>query len=162
MSLQAPAPTLPTAIIFDLYGTLLDVEIFDLEHFFFDRAIDLSGTPNAQTPQEVDAIGNEVETRTRHRTLSAQAIRRTRRAFLPIDDKRHPFVLAFFAGWMAAYRRAQERRGAIAKYLSDRIYRTPYLIIGTQSYRRAMARIDIQDIDSRIAEDAQAAFERLY
>ena len=46
--------------------------------------------------------------------------------------------------------------------MRSRIHGAPPLIVGTHSYRRAMAELDVDGVQSRIEEDAGAAFERQY
>lgn len=143
-------------------GKEVKVTVMDLEHCLFDRALDLKDCQDTFSPYTIDSLDNTIEKRTKHRVLSAASIRRARRSFLPIDDKSHILAKLFKKGWLKTFEVAHEKVMDIELYLSKRIYQTPYLIIGTQSYRRAMASIDIKDILGRINENGDEAFEKLY
>jgi hypothetical protein len=45
--------------------------------------------------------------------------------------------------------------------MEQRAYTEPFLIVGTRSYRRAFARVDVDDIRSRIEQDPVELFPRL-
>lgn len=143
-------------------GNCAEISVIDLEHCFFDRALNPQGLKDPFSVAEWDALEPEIERRTKHRALSPAAIRRTRRAFVPVDDKSHPLSRSFCEGWMHVYARFKAQASLVQDMLLERIYQDPPLIIGTQSYRRAMARIDVADIRDRIDDDAAEAFERLY
>jgi hypothetical protein len=141
---------------------VVTVSVIDLEHCFFDRALDLRDCRDPFSPLFVDGLGDSVVERTKHRVLSPLATRRARRCFLPVEDMTDHRVQRFRKGWLKVYDEARQKIGSIEKFLMDRVYRTPPLIIGTQSYRRAMARLDVRDILHRMNEDGATAFEDHY
>jgi HAD superfamily hydrolase (TIGR01509 family) len=138
------------------------ITVIDLEHCFFDRALDLSDCGDPFSPATIDALGESVELRTRHRVLSPAATRRARRSFLALEDRSHPRVQAFRQGWIMTFERAKQRIGEIEALLMERVHAKPPLVIGTRSYRRAMAELDVRDLLERILEDAALSFDRHY
>jgi putative hydrolase of the HAD superfamily len=152
----------PRNTFVDRSNGVAKVSVIDLEHCFFDRAMDLQQFPGRFSPQEIDKLGDSVEERTKHRVVSPAGIRRTRRSYLPIDDMSNPRVQRLRKGWLSMYENAKSLNDKIEYLLMDRIYQDPPLIIGTQSYRRAMAAVDVRDILHRVSLDANDAFKRLY
>lgn len=140
----------------------VSVSVIDLEHCFFDRALDVSGLADPFDPETIDRFGAMLVGRTERRALSRATIRRTRRTFLPVEDRSDDRVKCFRNGWIRAYETAKRRSSEIEAFLLDRIYRRPYLVIGTRSHRRAMAALDVRDIMQRISQDSAAAFEACY
>ena len=138
------------------------VSVIDLEHCFFDRALRLPPDVDATDARSIDALAPDFDDLTKHRVLSRSATRRARRSFLPIEDMNAELPRHFRNGWLEVYARAKSIRTQIRDDLLDRIYRDPPLIIGTQAYRRAMARIDVDDIMARLAEDPAVSFETHY
>lgn len=152
----------PRNTFVDRSNGVAKVSVIDLEHCFFDRAIDLQHFPGRFSPHEIDKLGDSVEEKTKHRVVSPAGIRRTRRSYLPIDDMSDPRVQRLRKGWLGMYENAKLLADKIEYLLMERVYQTPPLIIGTQSYRRAMAAVDVRDILQRIGHNANDAFERLY
>lgn len=152
----------PRNTFIDRTNGTMSVSIIDLEHCFFDRALEVNDLVGRFTPTAIDELGDEVHSRTKHRVLSPAATRRARKSFLAIEDRSHELVLRFKKGWIAAFESAKALRVQIETALMNRIYREPYLIIGTQSYRRAMASVDVKDIVSRIEQDPVASFDQHY
>jgi HAD superfamily hydrolase (TIGR01549 family) len=139
------------------------VSVIDLEHCFFDRAIVLPSDVDPFNPRSIDKLPRAIlEERTRHRALSRGTIRRARRAFVSVDDKSSPQARAFREGWLETYHQIQKHSDNIADLLIDRLYKSDSLIIGTQSYRRALSMIDIDDMQFRIRRNPDVAFEELY
>jgi len=81
-------------------------------------------------------------------------MKRARRAFFGSDVLPQPLERAFEDGWMGAYREVQEQSEQACGLLEQRIRREPFLIVGTHAYRRALARVDLEDIRARLDEDA--------
>lgn len=160
--LIANADLRPRNTFMERNGERTTLSIIDLEHCFFDRALDLRGIDDPMSPLIIDGLSHQLEERTKHRVLSPAATRRARRSFLPNDDQGRHLGERFKQGWIALFERARGKLDAIEALLMDRIYTTPYLIIGTQSYRRAMALSDVGDISQRIREDPIAAFDHAY
>jgi len=139
------------------------VTVIDLEHCFFDRAIVLPTNLDAFNPSSIDSLAEAtLNESTKHRVLSKSATRRARRSFLSVEDRTARLPQLFRAGWIDAYRRVQHNGKAIVDLVLNRLYQNPPLIIGTQSYRRAMAKIDVEDMKARIQQDPELAFEQQY
>lgn len=85
-------------------------------------------------------------------------MKRARRAFFGTDDLPAAFEKAFADGWIAAYREAQAQADRALGLIEERMRREPFLIIGTQAYRRAMARLDLDEIRRRLAAVAESVY----
>jgi HAD superfamily hydrolase (TIGR01509 family) len=135
------------------------VTMVDLEHCFFNMAMDVSGLDDPLVPEHFDRLPlEELEKRVLKRVLTERTTRRARRTFFETDSLETHAASAFREGWIDVYRRAQRERDVLCGMLEDRVSRPPYLIIGTQSYRRAMARFDVHDIRRRIDQDPEKVF----
>jgi hypothetical protein len=131
----------------------------DLEHCFLNLALDVSGIEDPLQPENIDRLAEaELTSRIARRVLTPRTMKRARRAFLGTDALPEALELAFKDGWMAAYREIQAQAERACGLLDARIRREPFLIVGTQAYRRAMARVDLDDIRRRLAEDAEAVY----
>ncbi len=137
------------------------VTVVDLEHCFFNLAIDTTDLATPERPETFDPYAGRSNwpTRTKKRVLSARATSRARRSFFGDTAKGSAVDEAFHAGFLDFYRRQQAQADAIADALLARIRRDPPLVIGTHGYRRALAEVDVADIRTRLAMDAQAAYE---
>jgi len=135
------------------------ITMTDLEHSFFNLALDVSGIPDPLRPESFDRLGEqELAGRVVRRVLTPRTMKRARRAFLGTDDPPSALEQAFKDGWMAAYREIQGQAERANEMLAQRVGREPFLIIGTQAYRRAMARVDLDDIRRRLGEDAETVY----
>lgn len=135
------------------------VTMVDLEHCFFNMAMDVSGLGDPLLPETFDRLGEEeLERRVLKRVLTERTTRRARRTFFETDSLETSAAAAFREGWLDIYRRAQRDVERLCGLLEARVTRPPYLIIGTQSYRRAMARADVRDIRRRIEQDPERVF----
>lgn len=139
-----------------------EVSLIDLEHCFFDRALDLTGIDDPLSAQALNPLSELLKKRTKKRVLTAAATRRAIRRFIPIEDLHHPLVESFYAGIESAYNKAKDAYSDVQALLFNRINRRPDVIIGTQSYRRAFCKIDVEDILLRIHEDPRTAFLRCF
>ena len=136
------------------------VTLVDLEHCFFNLAIDTAGLAAPERPETFDRMpADELAARTKKKVLSARATSRARRSFFADTPKGSPVDEAFHAGFLDFYRRQQARADELAAVLLTRVHAEPPLVIGTHSYRRALAEVDVADICTRLAMDAQAAYE---
>jgi len=139
------------------------VTVIDLEHCFFDRAVVLPTDFDALNPNSVDSLSEaKINESTKHRVLSKGATRRARRSFLAVEDRTTRLPQLFRDGWIDAYRRVKQNGQEIVDLVLNRLYQNPPLIIGTQSYRRAMAKIDVEDMRARIEQEPEIAFEQQY
>ncbi|MFN7916642.1 MAG: HAD family hydrolase [Vicinamibacterales bacterium] len=136
------------------------VTMVDLEHCFFNLAIDTSGLEAPERPETFDRMpADELAARTRKKVLSSRATSRARRSFFTDTVKGSPIDEAFHAGFIDYYKAQQGRADEIADTLRARLRTEPPLVVGTHGYRRALAQVDVQDILSRLQMDAQVAYE---
>jgi hypothetical protein len=133
--------------------------MIDLEHCFFDLALDVSGIDDPLRPESLDRLGaDELARRIQRRVLTPRTMKRARRAFFGTDALAPDLQRAFEEGWMDAYREAQAQADRACGLIAERIRREPFLIIGTQAYRRAMAAVDLEEIRRRLGEDAETVY----
>jgi putative hydrolase of the HAD superfamily len=138
------------------------VTMIDLEHCFFNLALDVEGLADPLDPATFDRLsGEEVARRLKRRVLSERTTRRAMRTFVELDSLDTEIARAFKAGWIAAWQAIRARRERLREMMLDRVYREPYLIIGTHAYRRAMARLDVAEVLQRLDEDPEDIFPRL-
>lgn len=136
------------------------VTMVDLEHCFFNLAIDTSGLAAPERPETFDRMApDELAARTKKKVLSSRATSRARRSFFTDTVKGSPIDEAFHAGFIDYYREQQGRADAIADTLRTRLRTEPPLVVGTHGYRRALAQVDVDDILTRLQMDAQVAYE---
>ena len=102
---------------------------------------------------------DELIARTKKRVLSARATSRARRSFFTDTPKGSPIDEAFHAGFIDFYERQQARVDDLVSALLARVRADPPLVIGTHGYRRALAEVDVADIQTRLAMNPQAAYE---
>lgn len=133
--------------------------MIDLEHCFFDVALDVSGLSDPLQPKTLDALGREeLEARVQRRVLTPRTMKRARRAFFGADVLEPALERAFEDGWIAAYREVQGQADLACGLLEERARQEPVLVIGTQAYRRAMARVDLEETRRRLGADAEAVY----
>jgi HAD superfamily hydrolase (TIGR01509 family) len=134
----------------------------DLEHVFFNLALDVRGLDDPLNPATIDALSSdEIERRLRRKVLSERTTRRAMRGFVEPEGPATPLAESFKAGWVETFARARERRDSMCGRIEERVYQRPYLIVGTRAYRRAMARIDVDDMRDRMDQDPEELFPRL-
>jgi len=138
------------------------ITMIDLEHFFFSLALDMTGLRDPYRPHTIDALSKaELSRRIRRRVLTERTTRRAMRSFLELDRLGSEIGRAFKSGWVETFDLARADSASLCGRLEKRIYQAPYLVIGTRSHRRAMARMDVEDIESRMLQDAEAIFPNL-
>lgn len=138
------------------------VTMLDLEHMFFNLALETDGLEDPFHPDTFDRLSEEeLERRLRRRVLTERTTRRAMRSFVEPESAESERGRAFRSGWISAYRHVQSKVDPICRRIDDRVHTRPFLIIGTSSYRRAMATIDVEDIRKRILRDPEALFPRL-
>jgi HAD superfamily hydrolase (TIGR01509 family) len=137
--------------------------MIDLEHCFFDLALDVSGIDDPMRPERLDRLGeDELLARVQRRVLTPRTMKRARRAFFGTDELPPEMERAFRDGWVAAYREVQAQAATACALLEERAHREPFLVIGTQAYRRALARVDIEETRRRLAADAEDVYARSF
>lgn len=135
------------------------VTMVDLEHCFFNLALDPTGLDDPLNPETLDQLSEEeVAGRLRRQVLTERTTRRAMKTFLEIESRESAIGESFKDGWVAAFERVRKDWDRIASLMEERLHREPFLIIGTRSYRRAMAQIDISDMEKRVAKDPEDIF----
>ncbi|MEM1246150.1 MAG: HAD family hydrolase [Acidobacteriota bacterium] len=130
------------------------VTMIDLEHCFFSRALNVEGIDDPFDPAAIDALSTEeIEKRTRRMVLTPRTMTRSRRSYFRVHETPKEMVRTFRQGFLEFYESLKADRQLALGFLSSRLARRPHLAIGTRAYRRAMARIDIEDIGRRIDQD---------
>lgn len=136
------------------------VTLVDLEHCFFNLAIDTEGLERAERPETFDRMPkDELARRVKKEVLSPRATRRARRTFFGDTPRGSALDAAYREGWISFYAAQRAQAEALLGVLLARVHAEPPLVIGTHGYRRAMAEIDVEDIGSRLALDPEAALE---
>ncbi len=135
------------------------ITMTDLEHCFFNLALDVTGLSDPLRPEAFDRLSaGELSRRVERRVLTPRTMKRARRAFFGTDHLPTQLEDAFREGWVVAYREIQAQAERACDLLEERMSREPFLVIGTQAYRRAMARVDFEDIRRRLDEDPETVY----
>lgn len=134
-----------------------EVTMVDLEHCFFNLAIDPSGFDDPFDPVCLDAC---TDLPVAKQVLSDRAMRRARRSFVQEESVSEETYLALKDGFTSFLREMDRRRNAIVAFIDERIHRKPYLVLGTHSYRRAMASVDVNEIADRLTHDPEQVVAR--
>jgi HAD superfamily hydrolase (TIGR01509 family) len=139
------------------------ITMVDLEHCFFNLALDPGGIEDPFDPHSIDQLGGSaVESLLRRRVLTGRTLRRVRREFFGSGETPRALFEAFKEGFLATYEVVKARVDSISELIGERLYEPPFLIIGTRGYRRALARVDLEDIKGRIGEDPNAVLAVLW
>ena len=126
-------------------------------------ALDVTGIEDPLRPDSFDRLTEEqIEQRVLRRVLSERTTRRTRRTFFETESLDTSLASAFKEGWLSVYRSVKGEVERITTLIDERVRRPPYLVIGTQSHRRAMARADVRDIRRRIEQDPEVVFKACF
>lgn len=161
--LFANADLRPRNAFVSLTGSRPEVTVVDLEHCFFNMALDVTGLGDPLRPDSFDHLTEEqIEQRVLRRVLSERTTRRTRRTFFETESLDTGLASAFKEGWLSVYRSVKRDADRITTLIDERVRRPPYLIIGTQSHRRAMAHADVRDIRRRIEQDPEVVFKACF
>ncbi|HVO52401.1 MAG TPA: HAD-IA family hydrolase [Thermoanaerobaculia bacterium] len=142
----------------DRSGGRARLTVVDLEHCLFNLAIATEGIGERFAPETFDRMGaDEIAARLRHRVLSPRTSSRARRTFLPDAARGTALGRAFDEGFLAFCAEQQAQAKALLDMIAGRLAAEPHLVIGTQSYRRAMARLDLEDIAARLGLEPREA-----
>lgn len=134
------------------------VRLVDLEHCFFNLAIDTSGLERPDRPETFDRMpAGELAGRVKKTVLTPRATRRARREFFGDTAQGSALDTAYREGWISFYAAQKARAGELLEALRERVHAEPPLVIGTQGYRRAMAEVDVDDVRARLDLDPEAA-----
>jgi putative hydrolase of the HAD superfamily len=138
------------------------ITMVDLEHCFFNLAIDVANLPDPTDPGAIDALGPAALLGlVKKRVLTDRTLPRARGEFFDARSAPPEVVRAYGEGFTAAYRTLARRADALCDLVRSRIARAPVLIIGTRAYRRAMASVDVEDIRSRLDADPAPVLDQL-
>lgn len=153
----------PRNALVDRSGPKPRMTMVDLEHCFFNVAIETTDLEDALRPEMIDELtGRDVSDRRRRTVLTARAMRRALSTFFEAGSTPSEVVDAFCAGFLEFYEDIQRDRERILGLIERRIYQNPPLIIGTHAYRRAMARVDLDDIRMRLEQDPRIGMAMLF
>ena len=132
------------------------VTLVDLEHCFFNLAIDTEGLAEPLRPETFDRMApDELRQRRKKQVLTQRATGRARRSFFGNTSKGSEVDRAFHEGFYDYHRRQKERMDDLCDLLWQRIHEEPPLVIGTHGYRRALATIDVEDIRTRLVREPE-------
>lgn len=128
----------------------------DHEHCLLNLALDAGGLQPFDRAS-LEALGRDLfDIRVVRRVLTPATMRRARRQFF--DSRGRPeLAAAFREGWLEVHGRAQQRRDRLAELFAARLAADPPLVAGTQAYRRALTRFDLEDLLERIAVPPEEA-----
>lgn len=158
--LFANADIRPRNAFLDEAGGRSVVTLVDLEHCFFNLAIDTDGLADPFRPETFDGMApEELRARRKKEVLTRRATSRARRSFFADTPKGSEVDRAFRDGFLDFYRRQRARSDDLCQLLWQRIHEEPPLVIGTHGYRRALANVDVEDVRERIRRDPEEAFE---
>jgi len=138
-------------------GEKPEVTMVDLEHCFFNLAIDPSGLEDPLDPAYLDRIA---DLQVAKQVLTDRAMRRARRSFVQEESIPPETYLAYQAGFREFFRHMASIKDDIVSFLDERVHRRPYLVLGTHSYRRAMASVDVREIGDRLTHDPDQVMSR--
>lgn len=134
----------------------------DLELCLLNLAIDVDLLPDPSRPEAIDVLGREkLLGLVKRRVLTDRTLPRARNEFFDLRNVGRDVVDGFGEGFLATYDDLKSRAHELCAALEARLYQEPFLLIGTSSYRRSMARIDVEDIRGRILEEPQRVLEKL-
>lgn len=134
-----------------------EVTMVDLEHCFFNLAIDPSGLDD---PFDPDCLDAEPDLHVAKQVLTDRAMRRARRSFVQEESVTAETYQALKDGFTGFLREMRARKDDIVGFIDERIHRKPYLVLGTHSYRRAMASVDAREIADRLTQDPDHVVNR--
>ena len=158
--LFANADIRPRNAFLDESGGRCVVTLVDLEHCFFNLAIDTEGLAEPLRPETFDAMApGELRRRRKKEVLSRRATSRARRSFFGDTPKGAEIDRAFREGFLDSYARQRGQADDLCQILWRRIHEEPPLVIGTHGYRRALANVDVEDVRERLRRDPEEAFE---
>lgn len=135
------------------------VTMIDLEHCFFDLAIDVSGIADPFDPAAIDAAMRDGG-RVAKRVLTDRAMRRASRSFVQEESLTSAAMGEFRAGFRELFAVAAARSARILSIVSDRVASAPFLSIGTHAWRRAMCRADVEGLRVRLNENPDDVLSR--
>ncbi len=158
--LFANADIRPRNAFLDVSSGRTVITLVDLEHCFFNLAIDTDGLAEPLRPETFDRMApSELKARTKTEVLSRRATSRARRSFFGDTPKGSGIDRAFRDGFVSFYERQRQQADDLCHTLSRRIREEPPLVIGTRGYRRALARVDVADMRTRLLRDPAEMFE---
>lgn len=138
------------------------INVFDLEHAFFDRVLSSDLILKRLTPKEINAGFAQGLIKTKTNTAVVGGTSRTRKAFINIEDYNNSIVKEFKRGWVDYFEGLENFKSDLLYQLNENIYQPPYLQVGTRAYRRVLAGIDLEDFERRMNLDPEQSFYQYY
>lgn len=127
---------------------------FDLEHLLLNLAVEVAPLPDPRDPHAIDALPQErLGSLVRRRVLSPRTLPRARGEFFDVRQVPQEVTQAFGRGFLDQYELLKSRRRQLLEVMREQVYTPPYLVAGTRAYRRALAAIDLEDLEGRLDED---------
>lgn len=147
----------PRNAFIDLSGKMPELTMVDLEHCFFNLAIDVSDLERPLDPAYLNA---QKDLPVAKKVLTDRAMRRARRSFVHEESISDEVYTSYKNGFRDCFRMMHAKRTDIVSFLEARIARAPHPIIGTHSYRRALASVDVDEIGDRLTHDPDQVMSR--
>ncbi len=158
----ANADLRPRNMLLDTTTSPPRLTTIDLEHILLNLAIDVEQLPHSLDPHAIDALPRErLLALVKRRVLSPRTLPRARGEFFDSRAVGEQIRAAFSHGFLAQYEVVQSEKKAILEVVREGAYAPPYLQVGTRSYRRAMASIDVDDLSHRLHEDPRGVLAQL-
>lgn len=137
-----------------------EVTMIDFEYCFLNLALDMSGVEDRFSPGSVDRLSAaDIARRLKRRVLTPKTMWRALRQYLGLAEDQRAAVERYRRGFLDCFESVRAQESSILSLIEERVYRDPYLIVGTSSYRRAMARVDIDDIRGRLTSPPAEVLE---
>ncbi|MEP0774955.1 MAG: HAD family hydrolase [Acidobacteriota bacterium] len=150
----ANADLRPRNMLLDATTSPPRLTTFDLEHLLLNLAVEVAQLPDPLDPHAIDALPREhLGNLVKRRVLSARTLPRARSEFFDVRQVPQEVTQAFGRGFFDQYELLRSRRRQLLELVREQVYTPPYLIAGTRAYRRALADIDLEDLEGRLAEN---------
>lgn len=150
----ANADLRPRNMLMDATASPPRLTTFDLEHILLNLAVEVAQLPNPLDPHAIDNLPREhLGKLVKRRVLSPRTLPRARGEFFDVRQVPQEVTQAFRRGFHGQYELLTSRRRQLLELVREHVYTPPYLIAGTRAYRRALAAVDLEDLEGRLAED---------
>jgi HAD superfamily hydrolase (TIGR01509 family) len=145
------------------FGSRASLTILDYEFTLFDRVLEVQDLPERLDPHALERrVEAELEARTRRRVVTPQTVRRFFRSFFGSGGVDAATADAFRAGWREVHGAANAAAGRLEEMVRERIGREPWLVVGTEAYRRALLPVDARDLAARAGTDPDLACDQCF
>ncbi len=150
----ANADLRPRNMLLDATASPPRITTFDLEHLLLNLAVEVAQLPDPLDPHAIDALPRQhLSSLVKRRVLSPRTLPRARGEFFDVRQAPQEVTRAFGRGFLDQYELLKSGRRQLLELVREQVYTPPYLIAGTRAYRRALAAMDLEDLEGRLAED---------